>query len=109
MPDKGYRSAEIKSNPKGQGSFTVKTTAKPIALNAPSGKLLLLQADPDNTGSIWVGDENVSTASGPRYVAGTNITIDGKADYSIDLNNWYVISDVANQVIHYMIIGDSDR
>lgn len=81
---------------------TVGTTAVELTFTGTT-KSILIQSDPDNTGKIWIGKSNVTSA-------GANAMIQLKAGEAIELdlddssNAIYAVSDTASQVVHKMAL-----
>jgi len=85
--------------PAGQlGSFqiTVGTDKQRLSDDFPT-YTVVLKADDDNTGNIYVGNSDVTTSSGLRLSPGQSLSID------IDnLNKVYVIADTADQKLYVL-------
>ena len=80
-------------------ALTVGTTPVQL-LNSTHSKWasVSIQADPTNTGTVFVGDSLVSTTRYSRVLnAGDWITISGSA---VDPSKVYVLGSAAGQVVH---------
>jgi hypothetical protein len=76
--------------------FTVGTSQVEIVFTKKTKKILI-QADHDNTGSIWLGKDGLTTETGaPRLKAGESVEI----SYNDSTNALYAISDTPSQKVN---------
>jgi len=79
----------------------VVTAGTRVPLSAVDGEFqsLLVQADPDNNGNVYLGDETVDSSNGIALVPGEKLAIDGLsrahgtgADSNF-FSDWYIDAD----------------
>ncbi|MHC1624453.1 MAG: hypothetical protein ACXQS2_00350 [Methermicoccaceae archaeon] len=83
------------------GQTTVGTTAVRLTSEpTPAKKGVVIKADDDNTGSVYIGKDNtVSTTIGFRLGAGQGITIEVDNASKI-----WLIADADNQKVHWIAV-----
>lgn len=79
----------------------VDTTAEQITTeDRPAVQGVLVQADHDNTGDIWVGNDNaVAVNAGFRLAAGEAVLIEVR-----NANSVWVIASVDNQQVNFLVV-----
>ena len=83
------------------GQTTLGTTAVQLtSTSILTKKGVLIKADDDNTGSVYIGkDDTVSTTTGFRLSAGQGIAIEVD-----DASKIWLIADADNQKVHWIAI-----
>lgn len=70
---------------------------------------ILFQADPSNTGIIYVGDSGVTSTNGVALNASQFISVSGDfrrdGAEEFDLTDWYVDASAASQKLRITLIG----
>ena len=83
-----------------QGAGTVGTTAAPLSTTATDVKWVIVQADDDNTGDIYVGSSTVANSGGNRGLRlGPGRTVTIPVDQLSDI---YLIGSAASQTYEYL-------
>ena len=83
------------------GQTTVGTTAVQLTSEStPTKKGVLIKADDNNTGSVYIGKDNtVSTTTGFRLNAGQGIAIEVD-----DASKIWLVADADNQKVHWIAV-----
>ena len=85
----------------GSGQTTVGTTAVQLTSESiPTERGVLIKADDDNTGNVYIGKDNtVSTTTGFRLNAGQGITIEVD-----DASKIWLVADAGSQKVHWIAV-----
>jgi len=83
------------------GQTTVGTTAVRLTSEStPAKKGVVIKADDDNTGNVYIGKDNtVSTTKGFRLGAGQGITIEVD-----DASKIWLVADADSQKVHWIAV-----
>jgi len=80
------------------GQVTVGTTAVQLtSTSTPLNFGIVVKADPDNTGNVYVGDSSVSTTNGYLLTPGEGIAFEID-----DVSKVYVVADTDNQKVYWI-------
>lgn len=82
----------------GNGYQTIGVTAEEVAFDAVFTETMVIRAHKDNTGTIFVGDENI-LSDGSNHFTTLDATEEMVIDYTSYVNPIYLISDTAGQVV----------
>jgi len=80
------------------GQVTVGTTAVQLtSTSTPLNFGIVVKADPNNSGNVYVGDSSVSTSNGYLLTPGESISFEID-----DVSKVYVVADTDNQKIYWI-------